>query len=83
MSRAEARAQSQWRVSTDTIKWVASIVHILAYVATAMEATPLNMYLFCVSIGGWFIVGVRWNDRAIVLIHAVAAAIMLGGVLSA
>ena len=50
LSRAAAGAQSQWRISTDAIKWTASIVHILAYLATAMDATPLNMYLFFISV---------------------------------
>lgn len=44
-----------------------------------MGATPLNLYFFTVGIVGWFIVGLRWNDRAIMLIHLIAAAAMLIG----
>lgn len=66
----------------DQIKWAASGVHILGYGATAMGATPLNLYFFTVGIVGWFIVGLRWKDRAIMLIHAVAAAAMLAGLLA-
>ncbi len=47
-----------------------------------MEASPLNLYFFTVGIVGWFIVGWRWNDRAIMLIHVVAAAAMTVGLLA-
>lgn len=73
---------AQWRVSTDHIKWAASIAQILGYGATAMGASPLNLYFFTVGIVGWFIVGLRWNDRAIMLIHVVAAAAMMVGLLA-
>ena len=61
------------------IKWVASIIQVLGYTATAFGYTPLNIYLFLVGLLGWFIVGVMWHDRAIVLIHIVAlGAIFIG-----
>ncbi|MEM6760807.1 MAG: DUF6552 family protein [Pseudomonadota bacterium] len=63
----------------DAIKWVASIAQIMGYGATALGATPLNLYCFLGGIVGWFIVGPHWQDRAIVLIHVVALATMIGG----
>ncbi|WP_299652228.1 DUF6552 family protein [uncultured Tateyamaria sp.] len=66
-------------VDTDTIKWAASLVQIMGYGATAMGATPANLYFFLVGILGWFVVGWRWNDRAIMLIHIVALAAMMVG----
>ena len=73
------------RRSTDTviIKWAASVVQILGYGATAMGLTPWNLYFFLVGILGWFIVGWRWNDRAIMLIHVVALAAMIIGLAAA
>lgn len=68
--------------TTDTIKWVASIAQIFGYGATAMGATPLNLWFFVVGISGWFVVGLRWNDRAIMLIHIVALAAMIVGLLA-
>lgn len=68
---------------TDTLKWAASIVQILGYGATAMGLTPWNLYLFLVGILGWFIVGWRWNDRAIMLIHVAALAAMMIGLATA
>jgi len=64
------------------IKWVASIIQILGYTATAFQLTPWNIYLFLVGLVGWFLVGVLWNDRAIILIHLVALGAMLVGLAS-
>ena len=65
------------------IKWVASVVQILGYSATAFGLVPLNIGLFMIGLTGWLVVGVMWNDRAIMLIHAVALAAMVAGVLGA
>lgn len=62
---------------TEAVKWAASVVQIAGYAATALGATPLNLYFFLVGIVGWFIVGLQWNDRAIMLIHVMALAAML------
>ncbi|MGI9373755.1 MAG: DUF6552 family protein [Hyphomicrobiales bacterium] len=61
------------------IKWVASIIQILGYTATAFGYTPWNIYLFLVGLIGWFAVGVIWNDRAIMLIHIIALGAMFVG----
>lgn len=64
------------------LKWAASIVQILGYSATAFGITPLNIYLFLIGLVGWFTVGFMWRDRAIMLIHVVALAAMIAGLLS-
>ncbi|WP_370399271.1 DUF6552 family protein [Sulfitobacter sp. JB4-11] len=68
---------------TTILKWVASIFQIMGYGATAFGLNPLNIYLFFGGLIGWFIVGVLWRDRAIMLIHVVALAAMITGLLSA
>jgi len=65
-----------------TLKWFASIIQIMGYTATAFGLAPWNIYLFLVGLIGWFIVGVLWRDRAIMLIHAVALGAMLAGLLN-
>ena len=73
------------RYMTDKVtllKWVASIIQILGYGATAYGMTPLNIYLFWGGLVGWFLVGYIWNDRAIMLIHVVALGAMIAGLLS-
>lgn len=71
------------RETVETIKWVASIIQILGYAATAFGMTPWNLYLFIVGVVGWLIVGVFWNDKAIMLIHIVALGAMLAGTMTA
>jgi len=76
------------RVGLDTerlvfvLKWAASIVQIFGYAATAFGMTPLNIYLFLVGLIGWFLVGIMWNDRAIMLIHIIALGAMMVGLAS-
>lgn len=65
------------------LKWLASIIQIMGYTATAFGMTPMNIYLFLVGLVGWFTVGLLWNDRAIMLIHIVALGAMLAGLISA
>ena len=43
--------------------------------------TPWNIYLFLVGLVGWFVVGVLWKDKAIMLIHLVALGAMVSGLL--
>ena len=62
-----------------TIKWIASIIQIFGYAATGFGFTPWNLYLFLAGVIGWFVVGVLWKDRAIMLIHLVALGSMLIG----
>jgi len=62
-----------------TIKWIASIIQILGYAATGFGFTPWNLYLFMIGVIGWFVVGLLWKDRAIILIHIVAFGSMIVG----
>lgn len=64
------------------IKWVASIIQILGYAATAVGMTPLNIYLFLFGLTGWLAVGIFWKDRAIILIHCIALGSMIIGLAS-
>lgn len=64
------------------VKWVASVIQILGYATTGFGWTPWNLYLFLVGVLGWLIVGVLWNDKAIMLIHLVALGSMLVGMAS-
>ena len=68
--------------ATFSLKWAASLVQIAGYSTTAFGVAPLNVYLFLAGLVGWFAVGVLWNDRAIMLIHAIALAAMVTGLLS-
>lgn len=86
MPPSSDHATPQWwptqQQVTFTLKWLASIVQILGYAATAFGMTPLNIYLFLIGLVGWFAVGVLWRDRAIMLIHVVALAAMITGLIN-
>lgn len=64
------------------VKWVASVVQILGYTATAFAFSPWKIYLFLGGLLGWLAVGMLWNDRAIILIHLVALCAMIAGLVS-
>jgi hypothetical protein len=77
MSDAVLRARPD---AAFVLKWVASVIQILGYAATGFGFVPWNLGFFLVGVALWFAVGVLWNDRAIMLIHLVAFAVMLAGV---
>ena len=64
------------------IKWFASIFQIVGYGATAFGLAPWNIYMFLIGLIGWFIVGILWRDRAIILIHIIALGAMVAGLIS-
>ena len=65
------------------IKWISSIIQIAGYAMTGFGLAPWNSYVFLAGLLGWFVVGVLWNDRAIMLIHIVALVALVSGILSA
>ena len=68
---------------TDTVKWVATFVQLVGYGMTGFNLVPYNIFVFIVGIVLWFIVGVLWKDRAIMLVHVGALASLLIGYLGA
>ena len=72
----EAHPLSWW------IKWVSSIILIVAMIFTANNIYPWNLFFHFVGIGGWLIVAVFWNDRALIVVNAVALAIFANGMVA-
>lgn len=64
------------------VKWVSSIILIVAMIFTANNIYPYNLFLHFVGIGGWLIVAIVWNDRALIVINAVALAIFANGMIA-
>ena len=64
------------------IKWAASFVLIAGMLCTANNIFPLNLYFHLGGLAGWFIVGMIWNDRALIIINAIGIAIMANGLLT-
>lgn len=64
------------------IKWVSTILMIITMSMTASNIYPLNIILGLISSIGWTYVGIRWNDRAIIMLNTIAVGIYLIGILS-
>ena len=62
------------------LKWASSLVLIVAMIATTNNLYPYNMFLQFVGIGGWLWVSIIWNDRALIVVNAVAVAIFMNGI---
>ena len=63
------------------IKWFASIVLIFGALTTAMNMYPYNMYFQWTGITGWLIVGIMWNDWALIVVNTVGSLILLVGII--
>ncbi|MCE9823131.1 MULTISPECIES: DUF6552 family protein [Vibrio harveyi group] len=65
--------------AVDIVKWVATVIQLIGYGLTGMGYTPWNIYAFLIGIVLWFIVGVLWKDRAIMIVHKGAFLSLLFG----
>jgi len=72
---------SGWK-KVDILKWVATAIQLVGYGLTGLAYTPWNVYAFLVGIVLWFVVGVMWNDRAIMIVHVGAFVSLLFGYLN-
>ena len=64
------------------IKWVASFVLIVGVILTSNNVFPANLIFHALGMFGWFIVGILWNDRALIVINAVTLALMSNGLIT-
>jgi len=66
----------------DSVKWVATVVQLIGYGLTGLNIVPWNVLAFVIGIGLWFLVGVMWKDRAIMVVHVGAFIALVAGYLS-
>jgi hypothetical protein len=66
----------------DIVKWTATVVQLVGYGLTGLNIVPWNVLAFVVGIALWFLVGVMWKDRAIMVVHIGAFVAILGGYLN-
>lgn len=55
--------------TVDIVKWAATVVQLIGYALTGLNIVPWNILAFCIGIVLWFLVGVMWKDRAIMVVH--------------
>jgi len=63
------------------IKWGSSFILLIGMVLTSLNINPYNLFFHAIGVFGWFVVGMMWNDRAIISINAIAFSIFLTGVI--
>ena len=63
----------------DVVKWVATVVQLVGYGLTGLNIVPWNVFAFIIGIVLWFLVGVMWKDRAIMVVHIGAFIAIVGG----
>ena len=51
-------------------------------ILTTNDLYPYNMFLQTIGVAGWLWVSIIWNDRALIIVNAVAVAIFLNGIVS-
>ena len=62
------------------VKWVSSVILVFAMIARTNDLYPWNMFLQFLGVAGWLWVAIVWNDRALIVINAVACAIFINGI---
>jgi len=63
------------------IKWVSSLIIIIAMALTALNWNPYNLFFHLFGVIGWGIVGYLWHDRALMLLNGIAVGIFFAGII--
>ena len=66
----------------DVVKWIATVIQLIGYGLTGLNVVPWNILAFVVGIALWFVVGVMWKYRAIMVVHIGAFIAIVGGYLN-
>ena len=66
----------------DIVKWVATVIQLIGYGLTGLNIVPWNVFAFIIGIFLWFLVGVMWKDRAIMVVHVGAFIALFSGYLN-
>ncbi|MEM7744294.1 MAG: DUF6552 family protein [Pseudomonadota bacterium] len=67
----------------DITKWTATAIQLVGYALTGMNVVPWNVFAFFAGVLLWFIVGIMWKDKAIMVVHVGAFISLLVGYLNA
>ncbi len=64
------------------VKWVSTIILILAMILTSQNIYPYNLIFHIIGIIGWTYVSIVWNDRALIVINSVGLSIFINGIVN-
>ena len=68
--------------TVDIVKWIATAIQLVGYGLTGLNIVPWNVLAFVIGIVLWFLVGVMWKDRAIMVVHVGAFIAIVAGYLN-
>ena len=77
-----SQTETQSTGTVDIVKWVATVIQLIGYGLTGLNVVPWNVFAFFAGIILWFIVGVMWKDRAIMVVHVGAFISLFAGYLN-
>lgn len=63
----------------DVLKWIATVIQLVGYGLTGLNIVSWNVLAFVVGIVLWFLVGVMWNNRAIMVADLGAFVALVAG----
>ena len=63
------------------IKWSASVFIIIGMLMSSLNLFPYNLFLHLIGVSGWFVVGMLWHDRSLIVVNAIAVFIFLSGII--
>ena len=64
------------------VKWVSVVFVIVGWMLHAVNLYPMNVAIQMIGVAGWLWVSIIWNDRALIIVNAVAVAIFLNGIVN-
>ena len=65
------------------IKWISSVFIIIGMMLTSLDVSlyPINLFFHLIGVGGWFLVGMLWHDRSLILLNGIAVTIFAMGII--
>ena len=65
------------------IKWIASVFIIIGMMLTSLDVSlyPINLFFHLSGVSGWFVVGMLWHDRSLIVVNGIAVTIFLMGII--
>jgi len=78
----ELKKTTPYKTKDWYLKWVSSIILIIGILFTAQNIYPINLFISSFGLLGWTIVGLIWNDRALLIVNGISLSIYLNGIIN-
>jgi len=78
----ELKKTTPYKTKDWYLKWISSIILIIGILFTAQNIYPINLFISSIGLLGWTIVGLIWNDRALLIVNGISLSIYLNGIIN-